>query len=394
MRYTRTMRALVAIVLSAALTSASIADDMSVPTRYGALAKSLPRDGRARTDALLAFVESDRPALAERVKAALALSSTKGISLDEKIAFALLRARLYGVGDDVKKRTRALEEARKLALPVKKKQASDIEELSLADMALARVKTALAKKKPVDDDDKKRIRTASTVAKSLGDEPRSALLHYTALLVDEASSKLKFPETNKLLRAGGEHRDTATVRVGVRRLRARHLSKAGKWQDAAHESLVADRAVTAPPKRAAPVTTSDSPYRRSKETAELCKQARAHQVNCAHLEEERMGARTFYDFSRERAARFSSAANDAVMAEYEDVLKRCVHVSTELTALDTEIEMEWTVTPKGVVDDFDILKPRFLQTGPFQECARDAFAQFRYPRFRGPNATVRFELSI
>jgi len=384
----------VAFALLLALSSASASDDTSAPTRFAVFVKTLPIDGRARTDALLAFAESDRPALGERMKAASALAKTKGASLDDKIASLLLQARLHGVVDDVKKRARALEEAKKIALDQRAKRASDIEKVLAADAALKRVRGALQKKKPIDGEDARLIRVGSGAAKNLDDEARSATLLFTSFLIDEALGKLQFPQTNKLLRAGGDHRDLAPVRIGIRRLRARQLAATGKWQDAVHESLVADRAMVPSPKVPATALQKDTPYRRSKESALLCMQARAHDVNCAHLEEERMGARTFYDFTRERAPRFSSAQNDAVMAEYDELLKRCVHISTELTALDTEIEMEWIVTPKGVVDDFTVLKPRFLQTGPFQECARDAFAQFRYPRFKGPNATVRFELAI
>lgn len=82
-----------------------------------------------------------------------------------------------------------------------------------------------------------------------------------------------------------------------------------------------------------------------------------------------------------------------MLAEFDGLLKDCIEISEQLTSLDSQVELSWTVEPTGRVGKHEI-RPRFLASGAFARCAEEAFARFRYPPFRGPPAEVGYRIDI
>ena len=125
----------------------------------------------------------------------------------------------------------------------------------------------------------------------------------------------------------------------------------------------------------------------------MCEALVARKLSCATLEEDRWGNRTFYDFSRQKARRFSNTTAREVLTEYYGLLKGCIDQSDQLTEFDTEVQFAWTVQNTGRVTDYTV-RPRHLESGAFRACTDAAFAAFRYPRFRGPAASVSYDLDV
>lgn len=408
------------------LVPAGLARGATQATVWAELKQDLPEDPADRRAALLAFVEDERPSLKDRLAAATQLTKQlgkdKSADARERVAALAWTARLYGVSGKAKKRKGLWGKAIKIA--TKEKDKKLVATLTLAkdgDAALARLekqakkarkakkaasrkasasKSAPAKartedKKAATVDDAKAVRKAIPAWLELHDEPTAALAELVLLELDEARRvpPRKLVDKSKRLVDGElSHRDLAPARAGLHELRSGAFLRLEQWEDAARESLAADHAAAAHPKKA---LTAPDPHSRSWRSAELCRAAREHGVSCDRVEEEQLGGkRTFYDFSKKSTGRFSYEKAAEVLSEYEGLLKNCIQVSDQLGDLDTEVEFEWKVAGTGRVEDFTI-RPRFLEgRGEFRSCAEKAFAQFRYPRFKGPVASVAYSLSI
>ena len=192
----------------------------------------------------------------------------------------------------------------------------------------------------------------------------------------------------RMVRVGGRSRDFASLRVRIRRLRARLYAAAGRHQEAVHESLVADRAVM----RSLRFAEIDHKawkeergrYTRSRETMMLCHRALSYGIDCARYEKDTMGARTFFDFSREPTrGPFDQAESSLVLAEYQSALHKCLEAGARANLLkQTSVEVEWAVENSGKVGSFDLRPSRLVGTS-VHSCFREAFSVFRYRPYRG-----------
>jgi hypothetical protein len=294
----------------------------------------------------------------------------------------------HGVSGKTTQRARALKRAKKAAKRAKDRQvAKHIAKVLKADRALKKLDKAVARAERKGKTRTPRatrryartVRAALPAYEALDDRPAHAaavvsLFRFDAIGRDHEEV---LRDSTKLLRIGGRDDRSAPARATVRRLRSHLLRQLGRWEDAAHESLVADRVVN----------RDGGTYRRTKQTSVLCRQALKHEVDCHEIEKDRFDDHTFYDFSLAKTRRFSASRAAAVQAEFQGLIKRCVMNTDQLNRFDREARFEWRVDNDGRVREYEI-QPRFLQSGPFADCIQDAFDQFRYPRFGGERPVV------
>lgn len=199
----------------------------------------------------------------------------------------------------------------------------------------------------------------------------------------------------RLVRVGGRSRDLARVRQKVRRARARVLEEQGDLKEAVHESLVADRTVGVPLHKSAFERPPASAYGRSRTTAELCWRAYARGLRCAEIEEARSGKLSFYDYAQERRRNFDHERARMVIAEYEPLLLRCLSeaASKGRSVTNTTVQLEWAIELDGHVREFS-MTPRRLRGSPLEGCFKEAFARFRYPRYRGEMQHTQLSFNV
>ena len=394
-----------ALVISLFVAAAAAPSVRAEPQTYAELKAELPGTGLSRKRALQAFVDDDRPALSGRLRAAKAMR--KGADADGRVNAYLAMARLYGASGAKSKRAGALKKALAATKKAKdKKRRRHIERARVGDKALGKLKKAVAARErsmpsPLPKTllaHRKDIVAAGKSYAALGDEPRRLFAEYWRLRLDATTlgkgARKTLKRAKGLAKDCGTSRDHASVLRDVHRLRARLLQKAGRLSGAIEASFRADRAVLVPLKKSAFDAAAAPVHARSRETSVLCFKAQTRQLDCAALEEESFGVRSFYDFSRERKLkRFSRPKADAVLVEYDSLLKDCVHTSTELTEFDVAVELEWWVEPSGKVQEY-IARPRRLEHGASAECLADAFARIRYPRFRGERQAIELSYDI
>jgi hypothetical protein len=402
------------------------------PITYSDLLGQLPEDRRAKADALETFARSGGPGIADRLKAANALAGDEDLTGRERLQAQLLVAQLYGVMGS-SKRTSAMKKAKRLATQLDDRDmVLTLAQAMDGDAALARLEKANAKalkamaggkkakkgkkrKKPKASKKKKKKKgkgkskgtkggDAETIAASfdawqtLEDKPRLLAARFALLAADAATASSKASRTKlrkalgELVSGVGEHRDLAPTVAAAHQLAAQLSLSGGAYKQAALHALAADRAARPPAKKAWP-SNERNVVGRSKQTAALCAELKKKKLSCAQLEEDRWGDRTFWDFSKEKTRRFSQDKAREVLAEFDGLLKGCIDQSTQLTEFDTEVSFDWTVDGSGRVSKYTV-RPRHLESGAFRTCTDAAFAAFRYPRFRGPAASVSYAIDI
>jgi hypothetical protein len=165
-------------------------------------------------------------------------------------------------------------------------------------------------------------------------------------------------------------------------------------REVAVAALAADHARRPAPQVRTFTPPPPAPYARSVETAAVCKAARAAGASCAKLEAQRFGARTFYDFSRERRGAFNAARAQDVLVEYESLLHDCIQAAAKTgDTTESRIELEWPVEHDGRVTRYE-LKPKRLRGGAFDTCLQRAFATFRYPPYAGEHQHVALGFDV
>jgi hypothetical protein len=401
-------RLVVCLVIAVLLAPASeVAAKKKRPETYPELKRSLPAQSAARAKTLRAFARDARPAIGERLKAASAWR--REIQDDPKALLEAYRleAQLHGVAGEMKNRIRALKRARGAATKaelegVAKLLGKVIEAEPLVEVLVKRTKTRERKGASIPlsgADAKLREQLAESLEayKKLRDEwgearARLWLARLAATTEDEREQSIQ--TLARLVRVGGNKRDLAPLRAEVRRARARLLASDGDWEDAVHESLVADRANKQPPSEAA-FEKLDTPYIKSLQTARLCFRAQRKGVNCADIEKKRFEGLTFYDFSQESGGRaFNERRAEVVASVYTPLILDCVQQSAKTgETRNTNIQMEWAIGHDGKVEGYD-LYPRRLRGGAFSKCLKEALSWFRYPPYGGEQKHQGLSFSV
>ncbi len=394
--------ACVLVVVAIASSSSSSSSRTSGPASYAELARSLPRGLERRAAALLKFAKDRRPAVADRVRAAQQARRGLAAADGRRAASFLLEAHLAAVQGSRSKRSAALAGAAAAARAAgQTDKAARIGEASAGDEAARKLAATLG---PVGAGPPGAIAPAlvdAVVAAQPAwraiDDTRAELAARVLLARAQAAAGAVDVALTALAAAadeGGDDRDAAAVVVEAHAARAALALAAGRANEAAVAALSADHA-RPPPLQARTFTPPvPPPYARTRETAAVCKAARDAGASCAQLELQRFGARTFYDFSRERRGPFDGARAGAVLAEYESLLHDCMRASAKTgETADSRIELEWSVQHDGRVTRFE-LKPKRLRGGAFDACLQRAFAVFRYPPYTGEQQHIALSFSV
>lgn len=364
---------------------------------YIQLKRSLRGNAKKRAGTLLWFAKSEKPAIGERIRAASALRREVNDDPEALVRTYLLQAHLHGVAGEVNNRERALKRARAAAGKADqewrvKLLSEVIETEPQIELLIDRTRTREKKRtrKPLSSADMKlreSIEEGLDAYKKLKDEWQQArarlwLIRHAATAPGGREKAIM--ELARLVRVGGRSRDLAPMRAKVRRTRAWMMAREGDWDEAVHESLVADRANKIPPTKPA-FEKADTPYIKSKETARLCFRAQQKAgLKCADIEKKKMGKLTFYDFSQEPGGRVFDDARAAVVASvYTPLIEQCVRQGARSGELrGTNVRMEWAIGHDGKVEGHD-LNPRRLRGGKFDKCLKEALTWFRYPPYGG-----------
>jgi hypothetical protein len=372
------------------------------PQTYSQLKRKLSGKPETRYAKLRRFAEDQRVALGERLKAASAMRRLFG-GEDSRTAKALmLEARLQTVAQAPSLRKRALSRAKAAAKTAGSGTIERlVDEAQQADAALALlIKATEARERKgkweaLTSDELALSDAVTDKARAYvptKDKAQAAWARYwqarlKSTVADERPSALK--ELAGLVRLGGRSRDLAPVRVAVRRLRANLLAVEKDWEEAAHESLVADRAMSSPPSVAAFDKPEPPDYARTRETSELCYLAFKKGVSCYELEKKRFDGPTFYDFSQEaRSGLFNERRSQNVAAEYTPLINDCIAEGAKTgETRDSTIQLEWAIGHDGRIEGFD-LYPRRLRGTAFQKCVDEAMKKFRYPPYKGEQKHV------
>lgn len=386
---------LVLVVTVAASAAHAKSDEPRSFSQLQRTLKGAPAPARIKT--LEGFARDRRAALGDRLQATAALRRLLE-QKDPRLLHAwMLEAHLQSVAQAESLRARALRNAKTVALAVgHDKTAKRLDEVLAGERALTKLVRVVEKREAA-----RAQRPLSKAEEALRDEVTSALSSWRALKhvrsVGLARMWLARLDTTTpegeaaaakaladLVRIGGDDRDAAPLRAEVRRARARLLAKSGDLENAVHEMLVADRAMLVPPTLPRFEPPPQTRYGRTRETAELCFVAYQQGIHCSEIEEERMGGRSFYDFSREAPRRdFDEQRAQMVAAEYTPLLLDCIKEGVrDGSTRDTNIQLEWSIGHDGKVRGSQV-NPRRLRKTPFEKCVKSAFGVFRYPPYRG-----------
>jgi hypothetical protein len=369
----------------------------AAPQTYMQVKRGLPKAANARAAALRRFASDSKPAIGERLRAAAAWRREIQDDPAQLTKAYRLEARLHGVAGEMKNRARALRRARGAAQQAEqegtaKLLARVVEAEPLIELLIKRTTTRERKgeARPLSSADTKlrdQVEEQLDAYQKLKDDWQHArarmwLVRLAATTTEERDKAIS--DLARLVRVGGNKRDLAPLRADVRRTRARLLAADGRWEEAVHESLVADRANKIPPKEPA-FDKLDTRYIKSLATARLCFRAQKRRgINCADIEKKQFDALTFYDFSQESGGRaFNEARAEVVASVYTPLLYDCVKASAKSgETRNTNIQMEWAIGHDGKVDGHD-LHPRRLRGGQFNTCLKEALSWFRYPPYGG-----------
>ncbi len=385
------------------------AHPVAPPTSWTALQQDLPKDKGKRARVLFRFVRDDSSALDDRLRAARALFGSLAPTDPKRVDAAVAEAELFAVAGKRGQRRGALLRARADARRLHQDgKAAQLERALDGDVALRKLERFLDHRRGAGAEPASVKSAADAVDDALpswlalGDErahgaARIALARRQALTDADAAARALGDAVDAL----GTGRDAAAVRADGWRAMARLAEDAGRLEDAAAAALAADRADAVNPRvAAAPVTAPEGGaaaprYTRSRDTAALCGRLRDKGVSCAKVEMKRWGARTFYDFSRERSGGFNRGRADDVLHEYESLLQGCLQQGARKNlTTNTHVELEWGVGNDGhVLQRFD-LRPMRLRGSLVESCLTGAFAAFRYPRYRGEMQHVRLSYDV
>lgn len=406
-----------------------IGNQTASPTTWAALEEALagagptssPASKAKRAVLLLRFAHDEDPPLLDRLKAARATNKLVADADPRRLEAALLVADLCAVAGRAGDRRAALKDARAVAKKRGLDKARRIDDVLSGEAALARLVKSLGRRRATLA--KKGSAPAPTSEAALAAKVQNALPAWLALGDERQHAAARIALADKLLLDGdapaaeralsdavdalGNARDHAAVRADGWRALSRIFEAAptgSRWEEAASAALAADRAAAVDPRttRGPALTTSSTAsdprteFVRSKDTARLCKGARAQGVSCAKIERARWGDRTYYDFSSEkRGAGFDVARADDVLAEYESELHECLKQGAKANlTTDTHVELVWTVGNDGRVPPAIDLNPLRLRGTLVETCVQKAFARFRYPPYAGELQHVRLAFDV
>jgi hypothetical protein len=382
------------------------------PTTWGELQTQMKntKDPGRRAAAMLRFANDDHPSLSDRLRATRKARALLPATDGRRTEAFLVEAKLHAVGSSWRKRRDALLNARASAARLRQDEkkvrldeavAGEDAMAALADVLRKREASAPSGGAAVDEQTRSlaaKVEGALPAWLALSDERQHGagrlLLARAAALQGDVAGATRI--ASDVVDALGDGRDAAAVRADAWRLLARWFEAQGAWSDAAAAAVAGDRSAAVDPKKAAPTsTTLATPYVRTKETAALCKRAKAEGVSCARVETQRFGDRTFYDFSREPKGAFDAARADDVLAEYESLLDDCMKQGAKANlTTSTHVELEWSVNNDGkLLKSFD-LRPMRLRGTSVDQCLQKAFALFRYPPYKGEMQHVRLTFDV
>lgn len=377
------------------------------PTTWTDLQAQLPADKAKRATALLRFAHDDDAPLTDRIKAARMAQSTLGSTDARRLDVSLLLATLHGIADKPKDRRAALVAAKAFAKTRGLEKARRIDEAINGEDALAVLVKSLATRAKATGAPaaELEIKAAGVVEGSLpawlaiGDErqhalARIALAEKARLDGDPAKAERTLSDAVDALGSSSSERDSAAVRAPAWRALSRLFEAGSRWEEAASAALASDRAAAVDPNRGAIV---DTPYKRTLETAQLCKRARAQGVLCAKIERARWGDRTYFDFTKANAGAraFDSTKADDVLAEYESEIHECLRQGAKANlTTNTHVEIVWTIGNDGLVPPTAEINPFRLRGTAVETCVRKAFSLFRYPPYVGELQHVRLGFDV
>lgn len=371
---------------------------------YATLMRRLPRKTGPRVERLRAFAADQRLRISDRIRAGRELLRLLDEDDPARVQVLLDQAVLFGVAHSRRERTRALFAAEERAAqhrdPVTAQAARTVRETderlrTLSEMMESRLRrdddTALT---PDEAALQVAIQRGAAAYDRIGDVYGATGLRIALARLKEATGAT-LPDVlaayTRLLRAGGNGRDTAHLRQEVRRARARVLEHMGERKEAVHESLIADRMVVVPATRPAFDKVERTIYDKSRHTEQLCHRVRLFGVHCDEVQQQEMDNVVYYDYTRDPArTTLGPDVLDRTYDEYGGLLQACV--TEQKSAGGEAVRIEWQVTAQGRVDHV-VVRPAALQHGPLGRCARDALAIFRYPRSQEGGSHVHRVLS-